>query len=183
MFFDALEIIKKTKPKIAIAENVKHLTSKKFQETFQLVLESLEEAGYTNFWKVLNAKDFNVPQQRERVFIVSLRNDAFGKIPDFQFPEGIPLQRRIKDILDDEVDSKYNFVHSERARNILQNVLENGFPEIEGRTDKILKVGNVYSDTASTGFAGNTGMSEESVPLSRPCKAEVSILWSSRMEF
>ena len=66
LFFEALRIIEDTKPKIAIAENVKNLTSKKFSEQFKIVLQSLEEAGYKNYWKVLNAKDYGVPQNRER---------------------------------------------------------------------------------------------------------------------
>lgn len=75
LFFEALRIIKDYKPKYAIAENVKALTSKKFEKEFKTVLDSLEEAGYDNYWKVLNAKDYGVPQNRERVFIISIRKD------------------------------------------------------------------------------------------------------------
>lgn len=105
LFFEALRIIEATKPKIAIAENVKNLTGKKFKEQFELVLKSLEEAGYSNYWKVLNAKDYGIPQNRERVFIVSIRKD----IDDgrFEFPEGFPLKLRLKDMLDAEVDEKF----------------------------------------------------------------------------
>ena len=67
LFFEALRIIEATKPKIAIAENVKNLTGKKFKEQFELVLKSLEEAGYSNYWKVLNAKDYGIPQNRESI--------------------------------------------------------------------------------------------------------------------
>ena len=75
LFFDALRIIEETKPKVAIAENVKNLVSKKFKEQFRIVLDSLEAAGYNNYWQVLNAKDYGIPQNRERVFIVSIRKD------------------------------------------------------------------------------------------------------------
>ena len=75
LFFDALRIIEEVKPKYAIAENVKNLTSKRFKTEFEIVLNSLSNAGYNNYWKVLNAKDFGVPQNRERVFIVSIRKD------------------------------------------------------------------------------------------------------------
>lgn len=107
LFFEALRIIEATKPKVAIAENVKNLTSKKFAEQFQIVLSALENAGYNNYWKVLNAKDFGIPQNRERVFIVSIRKDI--DTGSFQFPSGFPLQKRLKDMLQDEseVDSKY----------------------------------------------------------------------------
>ena len=104
LFFEALRIIEATKPKIAIAENVKNLTGKKFKEQFELVLKSLEEAGYSNYWKVLNAKDYGIPQNRERVFIISIRKDIDK---GYELPEPFPLQLRLKDMLDDEVDKKY----------------------------------------------------------------------------
>lgn len=105
LFFEALRIIEDTKPKIAIAENVKNLTSKKFSEQFKIVLDSLEEAGYNNYWKILNSKDYGIPQNRERVFIVSIRKDIDHGI--FEFPKPFPLEKRLKDILEDEVDEKY----------------------------------------------------------------------------
>ena len=104
LFFEALRIIEATKPKIAIAENVKNLTGKKFKEQFELVLKSLEDAGYSNYWKVLNAKDYGIPQNRERVFIISIRKDIDK---GYEFPEPFPLQLRLKDMLDDEVDEKF----------------------------------------------------------------------------
>ena len=105
LFFQALRIIEKTKPKIAIAENVKNLTSKKFNAQFQIVLESLEQAGYNNYWQVLNAKDYGVPQNRERVFIVSIRKDIDNGC--FVFPEPFELKLRLKDLLESEVDEKF----------------------------------------------------------------------------
>ena len=105
LFFEALRIIEDTKPRIAIAENVKNLTSKKFQKEFDIVLSSLENAGYNNYWKILNAKDFGIPQNRERVFIVSIRKDVDNEM--FEFPKPFELQTRLKDVLEDEVDEKY----------------------------------------------------------------------------
>lgn len=105
LFFEALRIIEETKPRVAMAENVKNLTGKKFAEQFALVLKSLEDAGYNNYWKVLNLKDFGIPQNRERVFIVSIRKDIDNGT--FRFPEGFPLEKRLKDVLEDEVDEKY----------------------------------------------------------------------------
>ena len=105
LFFEALRIIEATKPKFAIAENVKNLTSKKFKEQFEIILNSLEEAGYNNYWKVLNAKDYGMPQSRERVFIVSIRKDVDDG--NFEFPKGFPLELRLKDLLEDKVDEKF----------------------------------------------------------------------------
>ncbi len=105
LFFEALRIIEDIKPRIAIAENVKNLVSKKFSKEFDIVLSSLEEAGYNNYWKILNAKDFGIPQNRERVFIVSIRKDIDNGM--FKFPEGFELEFRLKDMLEDGVDEKY----------------------------------------------------------------------------
>lgn len=105
LFFEALRIIEATQPRVAIAENVKNLTGKKFKESFEAVLKGLEDAGYNNYWKVLNAKDYGIPQNRERVFIISIRKDIDdGK---FEFPGGFPLELRLRDMLDEEVDEKF----------------------------------------------------------------------------
>lgn len=105
LFFDALRIIEEVQPKVAIAENVKNLTSKKFNAQFQVVLQSLEEAGYNNYFQVLNLKDFGIPQNRARVFIVSIRKDVDTGL--FNFPGGFTLTSRLKDFLEKEVDEKY----------------------------------------------------------------------------
>lgn len=105
LFFKALDVIEYVKPKIAIAENVKALTSKKFSEQFKIVLDSLEKAGYHNYWKVLNAKDYGIPQNRERVFIVSIRKDIDHNM--FEFPKPYSLEKRVKDFLEPQVDEKY----------------------------------------------------------------------------
>lgn len=118
LFFEALRIIEGAKPKVAIAENVKMLTSKKFATEFKIVLESLEQAGYTNYWSVLNAKDYGIPQNRERVFIVSIRKDI--DTGSFSFPTAFPLKVRLKDIVEDGADEKY-FVKKELTRKLVIN--------------------------------------------------------------
>lgn len=105
LFFEALRIIEETQPRVAIAENVKNLTGKKFNAQFQIVLASLEAAGYNNYWQVLNAKDYGIPQNRERVFIISIRKDI--DTGSFKFPKPFPLELRLKDMLEDEVDEKF----------------------------------------------------------------------------
>lgn len=105
LFFEALRIIEQTQPRVAIAENVKNLTSKKFAVQFKIVLDSLKAAGYNNYWQVLNAKDYGIPQNRERVFIVSIRKDI--DTGEFEFPKPFPLEKRLKDVLEDDVDEKY----------------------------------------------------------------------------
>ena len=159
LFFEALRIIEATKPKIAIAENVKNLTGKKFKEQFELVLKSLEEAGYSNYWKVLNAKDYGIPQNRERVFIISIRKDIDK---GFEFPEPFPLKLRLKDMLDDEVDEK--FYLSNKGVNGLLNAftaVAREVSEIELIDDTNLGFNptpKIYTEYAPTLRAGRYGL-------------------------
>lgn len=88
-------------------ENVKALVSKKFMPLFQKWLDELESYGYKNFWKVLNAKDYGVPQNRERVFVISILRTEDDPDPQFFFPEPFPLELCINDILEKKVDEKY----------------------------------------------------------------------------
>lgn len=97
LFFEALRIIDDYRPKFAIAENVKALTSKKFETEFKIVLESLEEIGYNNYYAVLNAKDYGIPQNRERVFIISIRKDIDR---GFTFPKPISLIKTLSDVIE-----------------------------------------------------------------------------------
>ena len=92
------------RPVYLLMENVKALVGKKFKADFEVWLKILESYGYQNFWKVLNAKDYGVPQNRERVFVVSILGGG-----NFEFPERIPLEKRLVDILEpeEEVDEKY----------------------------------------------------------------------------
>ena len=103
LLYECEKIIEAKKPKYLLLENVKNLVGKKFKPEFNKWLEYLEGLGYTNYWKVLNAKDYGVPQNRERVFVVSI----LGEHKPYEFPKAIPLDKCIADILEDEVDEKY----------------------------------------------------------------------------
>ena len=127
LFFEALRIIEFLQPEYAICENVKALTSKKFTAEFQTVLSGLSKAGYNNYWEVLNAKDYGIPQNRERIFIVSIRKDI--DTGTFTFPEKQPLQLRVKDMLEPEVDEKF-YINSERAKKLIEKITAS--PEIVG---------------------------------------------------
>lgn len=115
LFFEALRIIQRTQPKVAIAENVKALTGKKFSAEFKIVLDSLNEAGYNNYWRVLNAKDFGVPQNRERLFIISVRKDIDQGY--FVYPNKLPLTIKLRDVLEQNVDEKY-YLRDEQIQSI-----------------------------------------------------------------
>lgn len=76
LMFETIRIVDKLKPKYVIWENVKNLLSKKHRHNFDKYLETMEELGYKNYYQVLNAKDYGIPQNRERVFTVSIRDDS-----------------------------------------------------------------------------------------------------------
>ena len=103
LLYECERIIEAKRPKYLLLENVKNLVGKKFKAQFEEWLAYLESLGYTNYWKVLNAKDYGIPQNRERVFVVSI----LGKHEAYEFPKPIPLDKCIADILEDEVDEKY----------------------------------------------------------------------------
>lgn len=92
------------RPKYCLLENVSALVSEKFMPLFFKWFRVLEDLGYKSFWKVLNAKDYGVPQNWERVFLLSIREDV--RFP-YYFPKPVKLEKRLKDVLEDNVDEKY----------------------------------------------------------------------------
>ena len=120
LFFEALRIIQDLQPKWAICENVKALTMKQFRNEFKTVLDSLESAGYRNYYQVLNAKDFGIPQNRERVFIVSIRKDIEQ---EFIFPETQVLKLRVRDLLEKDVPEKF-FINTPNAIALARKIAE-----------------------------------------------------------
>ena len=129
LFFNSHEFIQKNKPRFFIFENVKGLLSDDGGKTFSEWINMLggksvnglpvlfpyeDSVPYHIYWKVLNTKEHGVPQNRERVFIIGIRDDQDN---NFRFPAEEPLTRRLKDILEDSVDEKYFL--SEKAINHL----------------------------------------------------------------
>lgn len=110
-------------PKYLILENVKNLVGKKFIDQFNGWLEWLDGLGYNNYWQVLNAKDYGIPQNRERVFVVSVRKDIDT---GFKFPEPTPLATTMMDFLENEVDDKYYIsdAYIEYAENLTKEMIE-----------------------------------------------------------
>lgn len=106
---DALRV---KRPKMAILENVRAMVSNKFVGMFNLWQYELEKFGYTNYAKVLNAKDYGVPQNRERIFLVSLLDGRF------KFGEPFELKRHLVDVLEDKVDEKY-YLDDRKVRTFL----------------------------------------------------------------
>ena len=105
LFFDVARICDKKKPKVIFCENVKGLTIHDKGRTFDIIKNTLREIGYTPYEHILNSKDFGVPQNRERIYIVAFRNDIAPK--EFIFPTPTDSSKRIKDILEGPVPAKY----------------------------------------------------------------------------
>ena len=123
LFTDSLRIIKAKKPKICIMENVKGLTNKKHKDFFQYILDSLRCEGYKNYWKLLNTKDYGIPQNRERVFIVSIREDIYN---GFEWSETFDSGFRLEDLLEDGVDEKF-YISNEKAKKLLDSLSVKSF--------------------------------------------------------
>lgn len=131
-----------TLPSILLMENVKALVSKKFIQEFDTWLKYLESLGYKNQFQVLNAKDYGTPQNRERVFLFSFKDDV-----DYEFPEKKELLINLSELLEDNVDEKY-FISIDRINNFNDMTNRNGF--IRGLTFKPHEITSPFAYTITT---------------------------------
>lgn len=123
LLWECERIIRNKKPKYLLMENVKALTFKKNIVGFNNWLKILEDIGYKNHWKVLNAKDYGVPQNRERVFCVSILGNK-----EYKFPEKQTLKTRLKDVLEEEVDEKY-YLSNDRVKQLVKIIKDDDIKE------------------------------------------------------
>ena len=166
LMYETLRIVEKLKPKYVIWENVKNLLSKKHRHNFDAYIEAMEKLGYHSQYQVLNAKNFGVPQNRERVFTVSIRNDLNV---DFKFPESQTLNIRLKDVLEPQVDEKY-YLSDEQTKRLKMTTYNSGSEKVrvqdtdgEARTlcardykdPKCVRVGGLYDKDGSRHQAGS----------------------------
>lgn len=121
LLWECKKAIAAKRPKWLLMENVKALLQKKFAEDFNKWKTWLEEQGYVNFCWVLNAKDYGVPQNRERVFMVSIRRDKNGLEPEYTFPEPFRLEHSLGDMLEQEVDESF-FLKPQQMERILSKL-------------------------------------------------------------
>ena len=105
LMYETIRIVNKLKPKYVLWENVKNLLSKKHIHNFRKYVDIMQEGGYNTYYKVLNSKDFGIPQNRERVFTLSIRQDIDNGT--FVFPKPIELKIKLKDMLESNVSEKY----------------------------------------------------------------------------
>lgn len=110
LFFNIVEITEKHRPKVVFLENVKNLLTFDKGGSFKTIRETLENMGYKVFYKVLNAREYSgVPQNRERLFIVAFDLNQIGDCGKFVFPERIPLETSVRDLLDEDIENKYYY--------------------------------------------------------------------------
>lgn len=127
VFFKIMDIINVKQPSVILLENVKHLVTHDEGRTFKVILEALAGAGYTVHHKVLNAKTHgNIPQNRERIFIVGFKNEAHAA--KFEFPDEIPLTVSLFDVIDfkNKVEDKFYYT---KDKHKFYGVLEDGMKE------------------------------------------------------
>lgn len=136
-----LRIIRANRPKWGIYENVKNLTGKSFKVTFQMFLDELKEYGYNTYYKVLNAKDFGVPQNRERVYVVFIRKELDNL--KFKFPEGFSSKLVLKDVMDKVVEDKYYVSNEILQKFELANEIGENNDALNVNTDKPKLVGGI----------------------------------------
>jgi len=149
LMYETIRIVEKLKPKYVIWENVKNLLSKKHRHNFDAYLETMEKLGYANYYQVLNAKDYGIPQNRERVFTVSILGNE-----NYKFPPKQELKLKLKDMLEDEVDEKYYL--SEKMMNyVLDNNETQKGTKWEGRADNDTLNSNIAHTISVRGAGGS----------------------------
>ena len=120
LFYEFARVVKESQPNVFIFENVKGLLNHDSGNTFETIKATFDELGYKYYYQVLNAKNYGIPQHRERIFVVGFKD----KKTQFTFPEPIELEHKMQDFLEDYTDSKYylkekgvKFVTSSKNRN------------------------------------------------------------------
>lgn len=116
------ECTKEELPDVLLMENVPQVHGKNNLADFNTWIDFLKSKGYRNFWQDLNGKDYGIPQNRVRCFMVSILSDDFI---DFEFPKPIELKTVMKDFLEDEVEEKY-FIKSEKADKLIEQLIKDG---------------------------------------------------------
>lgn len=120
LLYECEKVIEAKRPKYLMLENVKPLVGKRFKPQFDEWIEYLDTLGYNSYWKVLNAKEFNVPQNRERVFCISILKEYDN---GFEFPQEIGCSMKLRDVLEEFVEEKY-YIDTDRAKQLIQKLYE-----------------------------------------------------------
>ena len=148
LLVEYLRVIRANKPNFGMYENVKNIVGKQFKDTFKMFTDELDEYGYNVYWKVLNAKDYGIPQNRERVYLIFIKKELDnGK---FTYPEPFDNGMRLKDVLEENVDEKF-YISEDKVQKFIQTLHIDKSDE-GSNTPKF--VGNVNRPDFGTGYAG-----------------------------
>lgn len=160
LLVEYLRVIRANKPNFGIYENVKNIVGRQFKDTtFKLFTDELEEYGYNVYWKVLNAKNYGIPQNRERVYLIFIKKDLDNS--RFKFPEPFDSSIRLKDMLEDIVDQKY-YIDNSRVEELISKAKES--PYVNKNANFELIDGVTSYAIRSQEFV-RTGFTEESSTL------------------
>ena len=164
LMYETIRIVEKLKPKYVIWENVRNLLSKKHIHNFNTYLETMEKLGYKNYYQVLNAKDYEIPQKRERVFTISILGNEH-----FEFPSKQELKLKFEDILEDVVDEKYylsdkqiNKIRFSKFNQEAKRIQEKDYSDTilarnwkDPKCVEVKRIGGVFDTKKSTHQAGS----------------------------
>ena len=160
LFFDMLRMIKSKQPKVVFAENVKNLLHHDHGNTFATIKNALEQAGYTVKYKSINSRKYsNIPQNRERVYIVAFKNEETAKA--FEFPEEVPLTANLQSVIDydNPVAEKYYYAPTRARFNVLKSsIVRHDIAYTWGwhrESIRANRVGVIPTLTAAMGTGGN----------------------------
>lgn len=166
LMWNTVDIVKHVRPKVVLWENVKNLLGKKHRHNFDSYIQIMDELGYNSYYKVLNAKDYGIPQNRERVYTISIRKDIDSG--DFKFPEPFELKLRLKDMLESTVEEKYflsdQFLKGLKQHNQNHHKKGTGFiwkPKTGDETANCLRANAALCPTDNTVIVASRGRYDE----------------------
>lgn len=173
LMWNTINIVTFCKPKYVIWENVKNLLGRKHRHNFDSYLSIMESLEYNNYYQVLNAKDYGIPQNRERVYTVSIRKDIDKG--NFKFPEKEELKLRLKDMLEDEVNLKYYLNEEQikkiRTSNFMQEkkrIQEKDYSDTilarDWKDPKCIRIGGIFDTEKTKHQAGSVYDKEKLAP-------------------
>lgn len=158
LMWNTIDIVEWCLPKYVVWENVKNIMAKSHIHNFQKYIETMEDLGYNNYFQVLNAKDYGIPQNRERLYTISIRKDIDRH--SFIFPEKEELKITLKDMLENEVEEKY-YLKDEIVNKYVANKIRNtniaGNLVMDKWQDSMKRIYdiNTYAPTINTMQGGN----------------------------
>lgn len=154
-------------PQVLIMENVPQVHSKKNMPDFQKWIDFLDSKGYSNFWQDLNARNYGVAQNRNRCFMISVLG-----YQNYKFPEPIPLDKTMKDYLEDKVDDRY-YITSEKAKKLIDSLILSGKIPTEQNKPQL-----IYVSKTQESLKGQTASKQDTTMESQTCKQMEPVLLS-----